>query len=348
MADERYIINGFPRGYERRLAEKLSLAYPVDPSELRAAQLARFRGIAAYAARHSRFYRRLYAGYDLNDPFGLPLISGEDLRRDSAAMVCVSGSRVRRVVTMRTSGSTGEPKRLYFSEGDLELTVDFFASGMTYMTCPGDSALICFPDSRPDGLTDLLSRGLRRIDVAPTVCAQSDPALMAEAAERLRPQCVIGMPRQIAAMAELIPELAPKTVLLSGDDVTPELRLSLAERWGARVFSHWGMRETGLGGAVECPAHSGLHIRHDDLLIEIVDGDGKPLPPGEWGEIVITTLTREAMPLLRYRTGDISRLLPDACPCGSLLPRLDAVSGHKRRLLAAEAAASGANKQNEL
>ena len=75
----------------------------------------------------------------------------------------------------------------------------------------------------------------------------------------------------------------------------------------------------GLAGAVTCPAFQGMHLRENDILAEIVDQAGNPLPAGCWGELVITTLQAEAMPLIRYRTGDYTRFYAEPCPCGSVL-----------------------------
>jgi phenylacetate-coenzyme A ligase PaaK-like adenylate-forming protein len=107
--------------------------------------------------------------------------------------------------------------------------------------------------------------------------------------------------------------------------------VELIERaWGCEVFEHYGMTEMGLGGAMACEAHDGYHPREADLLFEIVDPrTGAPLPDGEYGEIVFTTLTRTAMPLVRYRTGDMSRFIPGPCPCGSVLKRLARVADRK-------------------
>jgi phenylacetate-coenzyme A ligase PaaK-like adenylate-forming protein len=88
------------------------------------------------------------------------------------------------------------------------------------------------------------------------------------------------------------------------------------------------MTEMGLGGGVDCPAHAGYHMRESDLLIEVVNPTtGAPLAKGEIGEVVFTTLTRRGMPLIRYRTGDLSRLLPGTCACGSPLLRLARLHG---------------------
>ncbi len=97
---------------------------------------------------------------------------------------------------------------------------------------------------------------------------------------------------------------------------------------GCEVFAHSGLTETGFGGGVECGAHQGYHLREADLFVEIVDpGTGRPLPDGEPGEIVVSTLCRLAMPLIRYRTGDLGHLLPGPCVCGSPFRRLGAVAG---------------------
>jgi phenylacetate-coenzyme A ligase PaaK-like adenylate-forming protein len=95
------------------------------------------------------------------------------------------------------------------------------------------------------------------------------------------------------------------------------------------------MTEMGLGGGVDCEAHAGYHLREADLYLEVIDPEsGVPLPAGESGEIVVTTLTRQGMPFIRYRTGDLSRLLPDRCPCGTVLQRMDRVRGRKSGRLA--------------
>jgi phenylacetate-coenzyme A ligase PaaK-like adenylate-forming protein len=90
------------------------------------------------------------------------------------------------------------------------------------------------------------------------------------------------------------------------------------------------MTEMGLGGAMACEERVGYHPREADLIFEIIDPQtGGPLPEGEVGEVVFTTLTRAAMPLIRYRTGDLSRWIPGNCPCGSVLKRLDRIADRK-------------------
>jgi phenylacetate-coenzyme A ligase PaaK-like adenylate-forming protein len=117
-------------------------------------------------------------------------------------------------------------------------------------------------------------------------------------------------------------------VLLSADYVPKSASESISRTWRADVYGHYGMTETGLGGGVECRAKQGYHLREADLLFEIVDPTtGLPVPDGEYGEVVFSTLTRRGMPLLRYRTGDRSRFLTEPCSCGTVLRRLDHVTG---------------------
>ena len=116
-----------------------------------------------------------------------------------------------------------------------------------------------------------------------------------------------------------------------------------SERWGKKmrdrvkagpglgidIYDIYGLTEVyGPGIGISCDAEDGMHYWDDYLYIEIVDpATGEPLPDGEWGEIVITTLVKEGAPLIRFRTHDLSRIIPGACPCGSPFPRIDALQG---------------------
>ncbi len=253
----------------------------------------------------------------------------EDLASHSRDYVRVGAGEIRRIVTLTSSGSTGERKRLYFSEGDLRRTKDFFRDGMRGICRPGDKVAILMGSDSPDGLGDLLKTGLEEMGAAPSLlCLPADYGETAESLRRLKPDCLVGLPVQVRKLALLVPELRPRSVLLSGDYVSEAGRQTVARLWNTKVFSHYGLTESGLGFAVQCPLLLGQHIREDEFLVEIVDPDsGEVLPEGEWGEIVFTTLQREAMPLRRYRTGDLSRLLPGVCPCGRPGPRLDRVLG---------------------
>jgi phenylacetate-coenzyme A ligase PaaK-like adenylate-forming protein len=108
---------------------------------------------------------------------------------------------------------------------------------------------------------------------------------------------------------------------------------TLESVWECPVLNHYGMTETGFGLGVQCLARKGCHLRDADFLIEIVDPEtGAQLPQGQFGEVVISSLKLRAMPLIRYRTGDISRILAPPCECGGALPVLDTVRGRAKNM----------------
>ncbi len=302
---------------------------------VRALQLDALRRTVDHAVANSPFYReRLRMRGDdlqgLEDMAQLPFTTPEDLRREPLRLLCVSQGEIERVVTMDTSGTTGRPKRIYFTRDDLERTIDFFAHGMATMVGSGGRVLLFMPGERPGSVGDLLARGLRRIG-ATCRCHgfvdDLDEAVRAIAARGS--ECLVGTPAQILAVARhgrgkgMLQPGDVGTVLLSGDPVTPALREAIAQTLGCEVLVHYGLTETGLGGGVECRAQAGVHLREADLYVEIVaPASGESLPAGQEGEVVLTTLSRRGMPLLRYRTGDLGRLLSEPCPCGTSLPRL--------------------------
>jgi phenylacetate-coenzyme A ligase PaaK-like adenylate-forming protein len=246
-------------------------------------------------------------------------------------MLCVPAGEVDRIITLPTSGTTGEPKRIHFTAADQELTLDFFHHGMSVLVRPGQRVLILLPGERPGSVGDLLRRGLERMDVQGVVHGPvADPEQALRVLRAGRFDCVVGIPVQVLGLARRDAAAgAPVTlesVLLSTDQAPRSLVGAIEGVWGCRVFDHYGTTEMGLGGGVECEALDGCHLREADLLFEVVDPEtGAAAPDGEYGEVVFTTLTREAMPLLRYRTGDRGRFLTEPCPCGTPLRRLERV-----------------------
>ena len=287
-------------------------------------------------ARNSPFYReRLPGGLpeSLTDLRGLPLMDGGDLRREGLRLLCAPPGEIVRIVSLRTSGTTDNPKRVCFTSDDQELTADFFADGLTTVTPPGGVMAIMLPLGSSGGVADLICRGLSRIPARPVPFGMlesfNDAALTLK---REGVRSLVGVPSQALALARYLRHIRkravePESVLLTADYI-PEAIVNELAGFGIRVYKHYGMTEMGFGCAIDCDAHSGQHIRETDLLLEVIEPETcAALPDGEWGEVVFTTLTRRGMPLIRYRTGDISRLLPGGCPCGGGLRRLDDVKG---------------------
>ncbi len=190
--------------------------------------------------------------------------------------------------------------------------------------------LILLPGSLPGSVGALLREGLARMEVEGIPHGPvSDAAHTLRVMESERVTALVGIPIQVLSLiktAQADGLSAPrglKAVLLSTDRLPHVVTQMIEERWGCEVYDHYGTTEMGLGGGVDCRARAGYHLREADLLFEIVEPTtGQPVPEGEHGEVVFSTLTREAMPLLRYRTGDLGRFVPGPCPCGTTLKRL--------------------------
>lgn len=311
-----------------------------DAAALQRWQLERLRETIAYARERSPFYRRRFADLpsapvsSLDDFARLPFTDAADIRDDPNAFLCVSQDRIARIVTLRTSGTTQSPKRIFFTEADLERTVAFYHHGMSTLVKPGWKVFILMPGERPGSVGDLLIKGLARMDVTGIVHGPvRDPGAAIDAIHGHEADAIVGIPVQVLSLArhakgKAVDRGRIKSVLLSADHIPARLVADIRRIWNCDVFQHYGMTEMGLGGGVECRAFGGYHLREADLLFEIIDPDsGAPVADGEWGEVVFSTLTRRGMPLIRYRTGDRSRFLTDPCPCGSALRRMDYVTG---------------------
>ena len=124
-------------------------------------------------------------------------------------------------------------------------------------------------------------------------------------------------------------DLSVRMAFVGAEPHTEETRRRIEATWNIRAFNSYGLSEMcGPGVAFECPHQSGMHIWEDNFLVEIVDPDtGQPLADGECGELVLTTLNRAATPLLRFRTRDLTRIIPGPCPCGRTHRRIDRIRG---------------------
>ncbi|MEJ2641061.1 MAG: AMP-binding protein [Desulfosarcinaceae bacterium] len=324
------------------IARKIGLhdETPLTAEALTRYQVEKLNKTVAFAFANSPFYKNQFNGRKpahlakVAEIARLPFTTPEDLRRDPDRFLSVSRDAVERVVTLETSGTTDTPKRIFFTNEDLELTLDFFHHGMSTLVQSGQRVLILMPGQRPGSVGDLLEKALARMAVEGIVHGPlDDPAAAVGVILREQIDCLVGLPAQVLRLARCSPGAAIPpgritSVLLSADYVPASIVTTLEKIWQCSVYQHYGMTEGGYGGGVECAVRSGYHLREADLLYEVVDPEtGQPLPDGQVGEVVLTTLTRRGMPLIRYRTGDLAAFMPEACPCGSVLRRMQPVRG---------------------
>ena len=328
---------------DKWILSKMSKTLPsanLSQSGLEYYQLGKLKETIDYAKSRSPFYKGYLKHFTrdgltcLEDMRRLPLTNSEHVEGRAPEFLCVSQSEVQRIVTLRNLQSSQGTRRIYFTASDIEQTTDFFHHGMSTLVEPGQRVLILMPGDRPDTVGDLLVKALERMDVEGIVYGfVMDPADAVQKIKRQEIDAVVGVPTNTLSVARhedsaSIGRGRIKTVLLSSDYVSPAIIREFERIWGCRVFNHYGSTEMGFGGGVECQAFSGYHMREADMFFEIVDpNSGELLEPGELGEVVFTTFGRQAMPLIRYRTGDLSKILSGPCPCGSPLTRLDRVRG---------------------
>ena len=290
-----------------------------------AMQLGKLNRLLAVLKERGGYYRDLPDHLDdLSELAELPFTTAEELASNAQGLLVLSQSRVSRVLSEVTSGTTGAGKRVFYSEQDLRNTVALFKAGLGELIGPGGVTMICMPFSGPNGLGELIAEAITQLGARPLKagCAMTYQEYR-ELIETERPDTFVGMPVQLLSILRMCGKGSLQRALVSGDYCPDSVTAACEEILGSRLFPHYGSREMALGGAITCPAHEGMHLRENHVIAEIVDEEGRVLPEGEYGELVITTIGMEAMPLVRYRTGDMTRILPGPCPCGSHVLRLD-------------------------
>ena len=290
-------------------------------------QLEKLNAVLKREKEREGFYRNLPASLEsLDDLRTLPFTTGTDLVRDGGRMLLCSQGEVQKVISEQTSGTTGAGKRVFYTERDCEHTIELFMAGLGEFIYPGSTTMVAMPFSGPFGLGELIAEAIRRIGARPLLTGIGRTyGELKTILEREKPDTYVGMPSALLAMLRMCGKGSIKRALVSGDTCPDSVMNAIEEILETRLWPHYGSREMGLGGAICCTAHNGMHMRENHCITEIIDEDGNVLPDGEWGELVITTIGMEAQPLIRYRTGDCTRIIPGKCSCGSEVKRLDFV-----------------------
>ena len=295
---------------------------------LDALQLRRLNETLARVKARAGFYRDYPEALEsLSDLQKLPFTTAEDLSEHPGKFLLTSQSEVSRVISGATSGTTGPAKRVFYTETDTEHTVGIFAAGISEMLSAGEKCFIAFPFTGPFGLGDLIARAVERLGGIPIRAGFGQTfGEMLDLIKESSPETYIGFPVTLLSLARMYGENFPiKRALVSGDACPEGVMAELEKILGSKLYPHYGSRECGLGGAVTCQAFEGMHLRENHIIPEIIDEYGNVLPDGESGELVLTTIGADAMPLIRYRTGDYTRILPP-CKCTGVTKRIDTVS----------------------
>jgi phenylacetate-CoA ligase len=313
-----------------------------SPDRLRAYQLQRLQVFVSHLERRVPYYREAFARLGLRSAdvraienlARFPLLTKADIRANVDRLKAVGAGPLKRY---NTGGSSGEP--LVFYMGKDRISHDVAAKWRAtrwWGVDIGDPEIVVWGSPVELGAQDRL-RNLRdrlfRSELLPAFeMSASNLDRFVERIRKVRPAMLFGYPSSlslIAAHAERrgtrLDDLGIRVAFVTSERLYDHQRETIGRVFGCRVANGYGGRDAGFI-AHECPA-GGMHISAEDILVEIIDANGRPVAPGTAGEIVVTHLATGDFPFLRYRTGDIGVLGSSPCSCGRGLPLLAEVQG---------------------
>ena len=271
----------------------------------------------------------------------LPFTSKADLRAHYPfGLLAVPRERLVRL--QASSGTHGKPTLVGYTAGDLEAWTELMAR---CMTMAGVRPGMLVHNANGYGLfTGGLGfhQGAERIGATVVPVAGGFTTRQAMLLRDLGAQVLVSTPSYALAIAQAVrdagydlADLRLELGLFGGEPWGQAMRTAVEQELGLTAVNFYGLSEMcGPGVAAECQFRSGLHVQEDHFLVEVIDpADGSPVPPRAEGELVFTTLTKEAMPLLRYRTGDLGTLVTHPCSCGRTFVRIAGLRGRRDDML---------------
>jgi phenylacetate-CoA ligase len=314
----------------------------VVSEEVAALQLERLKWSVAHAYANSPLYREKLddAGVTpddirtLDDVRKLPFTDKSELRRNYPfGWRAVPFEDIVRIHA--SSGTTGKKTVVYYTQKDIDDWAEMFARCYEMAGVTREDRVQITPGYGLWTAGIGFQLGAERLGALAVPVGPGNTAQQLELMQDFQTTVITGTSSYGLAMAEAIaseglgPKLNLRIGIFGSERWSKQMRARIEEVMGVETFDIIGMTELyGPGTGIDCRFHEGIHFWGDYFLFEIVDPvTGEPVPHGQSGEIVATTLAKEAMPLLRYRTRDVSRLLVEPCRCGSEHPRIDRILG---------------------
>lgn len=315
----------------------------LERADLEKLQIARLKK-TIQAAMNSPYYKNLYTQLGLSadtiksasDIRKLPFTTKQNLR-DNFPYGFLGLPQKELIRLHSSSGTTGNPTVIFHNRHDIDSWANLMARSLY---CAGVRDTDVFQNISGYGLfTGGLGfqYGIERLGCLSIPAGAGNSPRQIKLMQDYGTTVAHAIPSYLNRLYEVFLEegLDPQkdtklhTFVIGAEPHTEEQRQRIQEMFGVKAYNSFGLSEmNGPGVAFECTYQNGLHIWEDAYLVEIVNPDTlEPVPDGEIGELVMTTLDREAMPLIRYRTRDLTRILPGKCPCGRTHARLDRITG---------------------
>ena len=312
-------------------------------SEIEALQLERLQSTVRHCM-NSAFYKARFEKSGirpddirtLDDLYKIPFTTKQDLR-DTYPFGIASVPLKDCTRLHSSSGTTGNPTVILHTARDLDQWANAVARCLWMVGCRPDDI---FQNTSGYGMfTGGLGfqYGAEKLGMLTVPAAAGNTLRQLKFFKDFRTTVVHAIPSYASRLYEMMCEqgidprrdLSLRTLVIGAEPHSEDTRKRIEEMLGVKAYNSFGMSEMcGPGVAFECREQNGLHIWEDYYIVEIVDPETlEPVPEGEVGELVLTTINREAMPLLRYRTRDLTRILPGECACGRHHKRLDRMKG---------------------
>jgi phenylacetate-CoA ligase len=301
---------------------------------LRRVQSDAFGQVVRYAARHQKFFARKLreAGIDAGrvrgpEDLGDIFTTAEDLLALPAdEFLCREPQAV-----FETTGTSGAPKRTYFSYEELEFVARYEAAGLYENGLrPGDRVVCTFDAAYwISAWTSFLA--CKRLGVFCSAVGKPAPRDVYARLATYHYNVMMADPTWLISLSEIAEQegvFPVKLIVAAGDRMTDVYRAYVERVWKAPVILGYGSTEAGGGMGMECRERRGYHLDEFNFFFEILDPDREG-----YGELVMTTLSRRTMPLIRYRVRDVTRFLDEPCPCGARLRRLARIRGRRDEMV---------------
>ncbi|NQU43584.1 AMP-binding protein [bacterium] len=307
-----------------------------DRSSIRQTQLERLQATLNRAYRNVALYRERFdkAGIlpgevrHLEDLAALPCTTREDLLgHQPYGLFAVA---LRDTVRLHPAAGAGGPVVVGYTRNDIEVWARMAARALASAGVTENDVIQISLDYALNAAGMGAQSGAERLGASVIPSSGLAPKRQAQVMKNYRATALIATPSQALHLGRFLrheerASLSLKFALIVGQVWSDPLREEIEKLLGVRAFGSYGLSEMAVPGlATECEHHSGLHLSEDNVLAETLDPEtGKPTTPGELGELVLTTLTREAVPLIRYRTGDLTILHDEPCACGRTFLRME-------------------------
>ena len=318
-------------------------------TDIETLQLERLKWVVRYCYENIPFYKTKMdkAGVNpdkikcLSDTKYIPFTTKSDLR--DTYPFGMFATPIKDIVRIHaSSGTTGKPTVVGYTQNDLNNWAEMIARLVTAAGADENTIVqIAFGYGMFTGALGL-HYGLEKIGATVVPCSTGNSQKQLMFMRDFKTNALVATPSYALYLSELakeqkypMSEYHLKLGLLGSEGCTPEMRNQIEKNWGMFVTDNYGLSETGGPGmSGECRERNGLHINEDFFYCEIIDPETEEiLPPGSTGELVVTTLTKEGIPMLRYRTRDITRIVYEPCKCGRTTARMDKIKGRSDDML---------------